>query len=503
MIERELFNYCKCGFLDEEHLRRIIDRHEMKLAPDETLRVEHYTFFLEACRNERVTESIIRCLLEYFPEAARASYDIGSGIHYACDNPNVTLNIIQLLIDAAPDSVRTLTRSGKLPLHHLCGNKGVDEATSIETLNLLIEKCPEAVFHADNDGNLPTHRAAWGGRTPEFCRVLIEACPGSERRTASNGNLPLHYACLTNTLATVEYFYKLYPDAINHANSTAGGYYPIHYAIMSVAHWTKADGSRICLFENIVHKSTVAVDIVKYLLDCDPNVKLQKVEGKFPLHYACILEYNCANIRAALEIIKLIYDAYPESIRHEDSEGHMPLHYHSMNPKQDEDAALAILKLLIEKCPEAVRHASSKGNLPIHHAMSTSKPPEFCRVLIEAYPGSERMSNVNGVPLLHIACANNTVATVEYLYKLHPDAINHSVATGLYPIHFAIIGLINRSDPESVIDIVKFLLDCDPSVKVQKVDGCSLLHLACAREDEDSNTHIGIEVVKAIYDAHP
>ena len=50
MIERELFNYCKCGFLDEEHLRRIIDRHEMTLAPDETLRVEHYTFFLEAMK---------------------------------------------------------------------------------------------------------------------------------------------------------------------------------------------------------------------------------------------------------------------------------------------------------------------------------------------------------------------------------------------------------------------------------------------------------------------
>eukprot|EP00985_Skeletonema_marinoi_P018452 scaffold10306_cov75-Skeletonema_marinoi.AAC.13 len=323
----------------------------MTLAPDEMLRVEHYTFFLEACFNERVTESIIRCLLEYFPGAARASYDIGSGIHYACDNPNVTLNIVQLLIDAAPDSVLTLTRSGKLPLHHLCGNKGIDEATSIETLNLLIEKYPEAVFHAENDGVLPIHRAAWGGRTPDFCRVLIKACPGSERRTASNGTLSLHYACLTNTLATVEYFYKLHPDAINHESTTGG--YPIHYAIMGLAHRSLKDYS-LC-FIMLVFWSIVV---------------------------------------PALEIIKVIYDAYPESISQEDSEGNMPLHYHCMNPKQDEDAALAILKLLIEKCPEAVRHASSKGNLPIHHAVSTSKPTEFCRVLIDAYPGSERMSYV-------------------------------------------------------------------------------------------------------------
>eukprot|EP00984_Skeletonema_dohrnii_P012842 scaffold5242_cov107-Skeletonema_dohrnii-CCMP3373.AAC.1 len=492
MIERELFNYCKCGFLEEEYLRDIIDRHELTLAPDETLRVDDYKFFLEACRNSRVTEGIIRCLLEYFPAAARASYDGSSPLHYACvhaacDNTNVTLNIIQLLIDAAPNSVSTLTHSGKLPLHHLCGNKTIDEAASIEILMLLIEKHPEAVRHANNNGCLPIHQGG-GWKSPEFCRVLIEACPGSEQITASNGMLPLHCACLTNTLATVEYFYKLYPDAINHESTTGG--YPIHFAIMGLAH-------------RCVYKTTVAVDIVKYLLDCDPNVKSQKFEGlQSLLHYACILEYNCANIRAALEIIKVIYDAYPESIRQEDSEGHMPLHYHCMKPKEDEDAALAILKLLIEKCPEAVRHANSTGNLPIHHAISTSKPPEFCRALIEEYPGSERMSNVNGVPLLHIACMTNTLATVEYLYKLHPDAINHS-ATGLYPIHFTIMGLCKRSEPENAIDIVKFLLDCDPNVKLQKVDGCSLLHLACVLEYEDSNILAGIEVVKAIYDAHP
>ena len=116
----------------------------------------------------------------------------------------------------------------------------------------------------------------------------------------------------------------------------------------------------------------------------------------------------------------------------------------------DERAALTILKLLIERHPEAVRHANNNGILPIHIAAITSKPPEFCRELIEAFPGSERISGVIGGLPLHYASSHNTVATVEYFYKLHPDAINHSTATGLYPIHCAVKGL-QGSDPESSI----------------------------------------------------
>eukprot|EP00984_Skeletonema_dohrnii_P029623 scaffold20381_cov75-Skeletonema_dohrnii-CCMP3373.AAC.2 len=50
-------------------------------------------------------------------------------------------------------------------------------------------------------------------------------------------------------------------------------------------------------------------------------------------------------------------------------------------------SCVEILELLIEKCLEAVRHADNSGYLSIHIA------PGFCRLFIEAYPGSERISN--------------------------------------------------------------------------------------------------------------
>eukprot|EP00984_Skeletonema_dohrnii_P037012 scaffold38615_cov155-Skeletonema_dohrnii-CCMP3373.AAC.2 len=165
-------------------------------------------------------------------------------------------------------------------------------------------------------------------------------------------------------------------------------------------------------------------------------------------------------------------------------------------------AAMQTLKLLLEKCPEAVRRANRNGDLPIHMA-ATSKSPEFCRVLIKAYPGSERISNESGVFPLHYACTNNTVAAVEYLYKLYPDAINHATTVGAYPIHSAITNLTRRDNPIDAVDIVKFMLDCNPNVKLQKMGRKSLLHFACNRAYNASNFHAGTEMIETIYDAHP
>eukprot|EP00984_Skeletonema_dohrnii_P023861 scaffold12953_cov123-Skeletonema_dohrnii-CCMP3373.AAC.16 len=213
LLSNELHEFCKSDSLSEEGLREIIDRHALT----DVNHLGSYNFFRVACRNDLLTEGIIRCLLEYFPAAARATDQHGQlPLHYACRNPNVTPRIIQLLIDAAPDSVSSETNDGYMPLHYLCWKKGLDDATAIENLKLLIEKYPEALRHANNKGFLPIHTAS-GYKSPEFCRVLIEAYPGSERISNAVGELPLHRACFRNNVATVEYLYRLHPDAINHA----------------------------------------------------------------------------------------------------------------------------------------------------------------------------------------------------------------------------------------------------------------------------------------------
>jgi hypothetical protein len=79
--------------------------------------------------NEKVTEGIIRYILECFPDAASAAFNNRcTSLHVACWNKNVTLNlnIVQLLIDDAPNSILTASNVGLLTLHHF-QNKNVDE----------------------------------------------------------------------------------------------------------------------------------------------------------------------------------------------------------------------------------------------------------------------------------------------------------------------------------------------------------------------------------------
>jgi len=224
--------------------------------------------------------------------------------------------------------------------------------------------------------------------------------------------------------------------------------------------------------------------------------------GQTPLHYACAY-----NKHVTLNIIQLLNDAAPASVRSVNSHGRTPLHCLCTNKILDEAAALEILKLLVEKCPEAAQHANNNGVLPIHLAAACGRrSTEFCRPLIEAYPGSERITDVKGNLPLHWACSYNTLATVEYLYELYPEVIHHRSTTGNYPIHAAILGVIKKSkreSPSDSVDIVKFLLGCDPNVKFQKGGRMSLLHFTCRLDYNDSNIQAALEVVKAIYDAHP
>jgi len=143
-LKKELFSYCNSESLSEDGLREIITRHG--LTPHD---VSDYKFFFRACYNRRVNEGLIRCLLEYFPDAARATENGGElPLHVACGNTNVTLNIIQLLIDAAPDTVRSVNNYGNMPLHYLCRNEELDETAALGILRLLIEKHPETIRHA-------------------------------------------------------------------------------------------------------------------------------------------------------------------------------------------------------------------------------------------------------------------------------------------------------------------------------------------------------------------
>ena len=173
LLEDELNGFCGSESLSEDGLRVIIERH--KAAPNTNDPADRkYHFFLATCYNERVTEGVLRYLLEYFPNAVRFQGALGTSIHSICNNKNVTLGMVQLLIDAFPESLCRENISGCTPLHVLCLTEPLDDNVRLEILKLLLQKCPESVRRAAGNDNLPIQAAA-AFQSPEFCRILIEA----------------------------------------------------------------------------------------------------------------------------------------------------------------------------------------------------------------------------------------------------------------------------------------------------------------------------------------
>jgi ankyrin repeat protein len=212
-------------------------------------------------------------------------------------------------------------------------------------------------------------------------------------------------------------------------------------------------------------------------------------------------------------MLQLIIDACPDAPRRASSNGLTPLHILCSDDETllDDDVAVDILDSILDKCPEAARCASNNGYLPIQVAAGRrSKSLEFCRMLIEAYPGSERIADTIGTLPFNIAFLKGAIVTAKYLYQLYPECINLADEDGRYPIHRAIVA-VTREAPTNALEMVQMLLDCDPDVASQKLDGSFPLCLVCFASmsfgGDDaiatSKLNAALKIAQALYDAYP
>ncbi len=462
LLERELFKHCKSESLSAEELRELIERHG--LTPNN--HASNYVFFYEACNNERVTEGIVRYLLEYFPDAARANDDGMTPLHFACYNKKVTIGIIKLLVDATA-AVRSVNNNGWMPLHALCDNRKLDDAAAIKILKVLIEKYPEALRHANNIGLLPIHYAS-GGRSPEFCRVLIEAWPGSEQitpTTNAEGILPLHFACANNALATVEYLYNLYPDA-----TATRGDYIIRAAIASTSRR---------------NDPATAVKIVQFLLNCYPDQKLKYSQGKSLLQFACGREYNDSNSEAGIQIIKVLFDAQPEAI--EDNGIASNIHRYHQQVQAFINGELVYARQANDH--RLITTPDDNGQLPLHKALQNNVRLGSIKLLVKGNRSAIRNIDDRGALPLHIACEHHDSASVVgYILSLARITRDATDTQGNTVLHYACRG--------AKYDAIALLLEKYEAASVSKTNAhgklpIDLLWESTAVEDSESADYVG------------
>jgi ankyrin repeat protein len=271
--------------------------------------------------------------------------------------------------------------------------------------------------------------------------VLIEAYPGSERITGHFGMLPLHCACFLNNVAVVDYLYHLYPDAINHA--TTDGRYPIHITIDTT---------------DLGDNPAAAVDVVKFLLDCDPNVTLEKFQGTIsPLHYACKKDYNDSNTEAALQVIKVIYDAHPEAI--DDNEITSNIHRYHQQVRTFLNGELVYSRQA--RNLRLMTALDETGRLPLHTALQNNVRLGSIKLMVKGNPLAIQSPDNSGTLPLHIACQHHESAgVVQYLVELDSTTLETVDRDGNTALHYACRG--------AKYDTIALLLEKYDAVSVSK-----------------------------------
>ncbi len=507
-LEGELIEFCLSDSLSEDGLREILERFNNNLHNN----IDNYNFFFLACRNELVTEGILRCLLEYFPNAAGTTHSSGvTPLHTILfGNKNVTRDMVQLLIDAHPESIDKESSTGLItPLHALSRNKSLDDTTAVDILGLLLERCPEAVRRADSDihGVLPIHLAVMTSKSPEFCRMLIEAYPGSERIATSSGMVPFDLSFAEGAVVTAKYLLGLYPESINVANRD--GAYPIHRAIVGVTR----------------EAPTNALEMVQMLLDCDLNVASQKLDGSFPL---CVVyffsmsfgEDATSKVDTALKIAQVLYDAYPEAIIEEDLSllinrfpedlqafintqltyarqardstlmnthdvnGQLPLH-----KALRDNATLGSIKLLVKGNPTALQTPDNDGALPLFLAIQHYDSTKVVDFLVGLDPNTLTAVDRGGNTALHHACHGAKHETIALLLeKYGAVSVSQSNALNKLPIHLLLESnaTANREDDNKYMESIFRLLRAYPDTLMMSEDIEQQQSIS-----ESSTSHVG------------
>ena len=347
----------------------------------------------------------------------------------------------------------------------------LSESEQLSQLRSILQTNPDVVHEANSYGVLLLHSAA-AHSSPRFCKLLIESdadLKSLKTKTFDYDQLPFQYACSAANLETAKYLFHLWPACINIPDDISQ--YPIH-----------------SLVDSYDCKPQEAADLCRFLLKHDRGaVSTPDDNGTLPLHVAC--EWN------NLEIIKLLYNAYPDGILAENDCGQTPLEISS-----GEVEAFFHTQLDFIHEAQEVGTPDNSGQLPLHRAIkNTDLPVGTIELMIAENPDSALQADYQGLMPLHLAFQAGNLKAIKYLtQKHHNGSFQVSDGTGKLPLHHAcrygrceVINYIVQKTTEGVNDpnvdgklpIWSLLLDapCDRN-SLEYIRSVDLLLRACPDE---------------------
>jgi len=420
-------------------------------------------------------------IIEYFLEIEPSSLRVLDGdgntpLYMACENKGVNLEVVQMLYNSWPEALRVSSGHNELPIHELCCNKKLANTTAIDVLRFMLSIDPTLVRERDGLDYLPIHhavRSAANRKSLEFCKVLIDLYPESVRVTGTDsGSLPIHKAY---DIDIVQYLLELYPESINIQDSY--GMLPVHEAAVG---------------RNI--------DKIELLLTHDPDAASKKTNNEsFPLHLACGSYQGC------LEVVKALFDAFPQAINVCDREGQTPFELAS-NLKTLDLEIINFLEAQLAYAREAkdttvMTTPDEIGWLPLHHALKDAASLGSIKLFVTGNTAALQVADPKGVYPLHIACEFSSVKIVKYLIgELDGISMDQLDINKDTPLHYACRG--------RKLEVVKYLLDEHTSLVSSaglNEEGKLPIHSLCesGNDNVDSDSTEYIEVIWRMLLANP
>jgi ankyrin repeat protein len=336
----------------------------------------------------------------------------------------------------------------------LCEDEESSESELISQLESVLRKNPEVLNERDNNGKALLHFAAIR-RSVEFIKVLVETNGGLEYVKAADrwGCLPIHRACINCNVEAAKYLHSICPESINIADND--GQYPLHCAIWYSIRGTDKD------LENLI----------QFLLLHYPDaVSKPTMYGDLALHLACGKHFE------EMDIVKLVYNAYPQAIRTRGSNGKTLLDC----CRNIDTRSFFEAQLEWESQAREQRQPDEHGWIPIHRFLhSTESSVGTVKLMISANPKSAKACDSKGFIPLHYACKFGHVDAAKFLVDFDKESMKQVTLNGDLPLHIAC--------REGKFSVINFILETsDYGVSLRNKDGkLPIQLLLCADVNRD------------------
>ena len=249
--------------------------------------------------------------------------------------------------------------------------------------------------------------------------------------------------------------------------------YPIHAAVGGIEHRDSP---------------TAAVEIVQFLLNCDLNQKLILYRGQFLLRVACELPYNDTKIEAGIQIIKVIFGAYPEAIEDERIATNINRYHQQVQAFINSELVYARQA----KDHRLMTTPDCNGRLPLHRALQNNVRLGSIKLLVNGNPSALRTFDSNLAIPLHIACQHHDSASIVQYLLSHDatilDAVDRQWNTAL---HYACRG--------AKYETIAMLLEKYDAASVSKRNAHGKLPIDMLWESNAVSDREGVEYVGSVF----